>query len=388
MPEQTHNQSFSVTDPPIDRDLAMSVIDSFGAGVLVLDKDLNLRFRNKMAATWTDTPESVERLMGKVQVLQPFDGWRQELAGVISTGVARRFEGVVVRESGALPVVLVMHCSALRCAHSDSVEGVVVSMFENADSADLQQRLDITTRLAALGKLAARVAHELNNPLDGILRYINMSLRLIADTPESKLNSYLSESRTGLMRMVQIIGDLLEYSRCTEGTLDAVSVNEVVEDAIRSVTPSAQRNGVVVSSDFQTQSMPVVSGSRLFQVCSNVVKNAIDAMPEGGRMLVSTGVVNDQVVICVSDTGIGLPDDPEKLFEPFYTTKRAGEGTGLGLAICRDYITEMDGTISASPSEEGGAVFTIRIPMASFHAPPKIMNPMPSVSTVDSSPRN
>ena len=97
-----------------------------------------------------------------------------------------------------------------------------------------------------------------------------------------------------------------------------------VDIAIRSMTEGQTADGIVVTADFQSQSMPSVRGSRLYQVCCNLIKNAIDAMPEGGRLTLTTGLVGEEVVIRVSDTGVGLPEQPEKLFEAFYTTKPSG----------------------------------------------------------------
>jgi signal transduction histidine kinase len=229
--------------------------------------------------------------------------------------------------------------------------------------------------LASLGKLATRVAHELNNPLDGILRYINLAMRLVDDASESKLKDYLAESRTGLMRMVQIISDLLEFSRCTEGNFEQTNVSEVVEQAIRAHASTADESHVIVAADFQTQDMPSIRGSRLYQVCCNLIKNAIEAMPEGGRLSITVGSAADHVIIRVADTGTGLPDPPDEVFKPFFTTKEPGKGTGIGLAICKDFIEDMQGTITASPGEDGGAVFTVRIPQGSFQRPLPLQAP-------------
>jgi signal transduction histidine kinase len=128
----------------------------------------------------------------------------------------------------------------------------------------------------------------------------------------------------------------------------------------------ADRGGVTITAAFQDQHMPPVRGSRLFQIFCNLIKNAIDAMPDGGRLTIASGIEDGEVVICFDDTGIGLPAEVEKVFEPFFTTKSAGKGTGLGLAICKDYIERLHGTIEASNRPEGGASFTIRIPAASL----------------------
>jgi signal transduction histidine kinase len=248
------------------------------------------------------------------------------------------------------------------------------------------ERLEMSGRLAALGKLAARVAHELNNPLDGILRYINLALRLLQDTPESRLTAYLSESRTGLMRMAQIIGDLLEYTRTTEGMCEAMNVNQVVEEALRSCQAAAEAAGVVTTVDFQAREMPGVTGSRLYQVCTNLIKNAIDAMPQGGRLTITTGIVHDEVVIRVADTGVGLPQPAERIFEPFFTTKPPGKGTGLGLTICKDFVESMEGSLAAATGEGGGAVFTVRIPVGSFRRRAVAAGSSPSVCPSSGAP--
>ena len=126
--------------------------------------------------------------------------------------------------NGAGKSTTVKILSGILVPDSGQVTGVVIAIDRNQDGEVSEEQLEISQRLASLGRLAARVAHELNNPLDGILRYINLALRVADDPPESKLKSYLSESRTGLMRMVQIISELLEFSRTTDGEFDELNV--------------------------------------------------------------------------------------------------------------------------------------------------------------------
>jgi two-component system NtrC family sensor kinase len=239
---------------------------------------------------------------------------------------------------------------------------------------ELESRLASAENMAAVGRLAARVAHELNNPIDGTLRYINLCARLLKKQAEDasrpvdvpKLQSYLDHAREGLVRMTRIVADLLEFSRNTPMLSETGNINRVVEESIQSLSEHADRNGVIVMADFHDDGrMPALEGTKLFQVCCNLVKNAIDAMPDGGRLTIRTGIVEAQVVIRVEDTGVGLPPDAERVFEPFYTTKPPGQGTGLGLAICREYIEQLGGTVTAERGEEQGTVLTIRIPLSS-----------------------
>jgi signal transduction histidine kinase len=248
-------------------------------------------------------------------------------------------------------------------------------MEEGLPHETLDAQVEVSKRLASLGKLAARVAHELNNPLDGILRYVNLALRASDNISDSKMKSYLTESRVGLMRMAQIVGDLLEFSRTTDGEFDEMTITEVVEEAIKVTSSEASENRVVVAADFQSEQMPAACGSRLYQVCCNLIRNAIQAMPDGGRVSITTAIVQEHVVIRVADTGEGLPEPPEKVFEPFFTTKEPGKGTGLGLAICKDFIEDMQGKITAIHAQEGGAVFLVRVPLSSFRRPSRLTSP-------------
>jgi len=325
--------------------------------------------------------------LGGTRMLGPFEGWPAELARILSSDGERSFEFVFLRSARSshsanssavvatpstpppTPRLFRLRGRPWERAFGEATSAVVFWIEPIADQDAPNDPLGMTERLASLGKLAARVAHELNNPLDGILRYVNLALRIVDERGEDKLRSYLSESRTGLMRMMQILGELLDYSRQTNTEEDAADVNEVIDQALRGHAAAAEAAGVVVTSNFRTSQMPRARGSRLYQILGNLLRNALDAMPGGGRLTVTSGVVDGQVVIEVADTGVGLPLDLEKVFEPFFTTKPPGKGTGLGLAISRDYVREMQGTITASHGLDGGAVFTVRIPVASFAEP-------------------
>jgi len=346
---------------------AADVLDTLPAAVLVVAPCGTIRYRNATAVLRLSDGPDLNAALSEARFLEPFEGWPTELAHIVETRTTRHFECAFHRSGSSSPGLVTLHCTPLTEAGADRVTGVVILLVEGPGNEADEQQLEISNRLASLGKLAARVAHELSNPLDGILRYVNLAMRIAEDVPQSKLKSYLTESRTGLMRMVQIIGDLLEYSRTTDGAFDVAGINEVVEQAIQSTAASANTNGVVVAADFQTQEMPYLGGTRLYQICCNLMKNAIDAMPNGGRLSITTGLVDDQVVIRIADTGVGLPEDVDTIFKPFFTTKEPGKGTGLGLTICKDFVESLQGTITAAPGEEGGAAFTVRIPIESCH---------------------
>ena len=356
----------------LDSETAVAVLERMARGVVLLDRHLSVRYRNRAAQEWLGAATSAQDLFSNCRPMNPSEEPVARLAEVVRSGEPCRFECALGQ--GDLPATTVLSFSGQLLRETTSrQEAVVVLIVEDASrSVGLEQRLAVSERLAAIGKLAARVAHELNNPLDGILRYVNLSLRVAGESSEGKLRSYLTESRTGLLRMVQIISELLEFSRTTHGQFDLTGINDLVEQAIKELAPQADRNGVIITADYHGADMPAVRGTRLFQVCCNLIKNAIDAMPEGGRLTITTGVVDDQGVIRVSDTGMGLPEEADRVFEPFFTTKEAGKGTGLGLAICKDFVEGMDGVIRAAAVPGGGAEFTVLIPVASCQPPPRL----------------
>ncbi len=373
---QTETEASSRPTPPDSA--AAAFLDRLRSAAILVALDGSILHRNEAASHWLGEGTNLQEGLAGVRFLGPFDDWPSELRRVVDGEHAPTFECVLTPTDAQSPTLVTIRCiSAMGGEPSGRADAVVLVIEEGAKQADMEERIEVSRRLASLGKLAARVAHELNNPLDGILRYVNLAMRLAGEAPDDRLKNYLTESRTGLMRMVQIISDLLEFSRSTDGEFEQTDINEVVEQAIRSLASNADANGVIVAADFHRTDMPCVRGSRLYQVVCNLIKNAVDAMPDGGRLALTTGIVSGEVMIEVADTGAGLPDDAQKVFEPFFTTKGAGKGTGIGLAICKDFVEDMNGTIHAANGAEGGAVFTVRLPLDSCLPPTGLTEPAP-----------
>jgi signal transduction histidine kinase len=345
--------------------LTEEVFRAIPLAVIVFDRALRIVRRNAAAATLFRNYEDVSQLLTQGTVEGRYQDWAGELHRAMESGTQQRFDSVTYAPDQSEPRLLDLVCIPLRTDEPPHVIGAILVCEDITHRAGLERRLAVSERMAAVGRLAARVAHELNNPLDGVLRYINMSLRLLEKDGPEKAVGFLQESRTGLMRMTQIVSELLEFSRSSETQFEEANINHAVEEAVRTLQDQAAQQGVILAVAFRDQNMPKIRGSKLFQVCCNLIKNAIDAMPKGGTLTVTTGVVGREVVLKFEDTGVGLPENSEVLFEPFHTTKPAGKGTGLGLAICRDYLARLNGTITAANREEGGAVFTIRIPVES-----------------------
>ena len=233
------------------------------------------------------------------------------------------------------------------------------------EKADIQTQSADTERLVTLGKLTSKVAHELNNPMDGILRYINLTMRIVEQENLEKAKEYLTHCRQGLMRMVQIVSELLEFSRSAYAPFEHVKIEQIVEDAVKTMASKAETLNIKILSSY-APGIPEIRSGNLFQVFCNLIKNAMDAMPDGGQLKISTHLTEDNIVVAeFSDTGTGFaPENAKVIFEPFFTTKEKGKGTGLGLAICKDIIEGYNGRITAENAPGGGSIFTVYLPVA------------------------
>ena len=290
--------------------------------------------------------------------------WRRRLKGVLETGEVVRIERIGSTRNEKEPRVYNLCCTIIRDDEGRTVGGLLI-VEDATDRTVLEKRLAFYERLAVVGKLAARIAHELNNPLDGILRFVNLALRVKAEEDPSR--RYLEQARKGLLRMVRIIRELLEFSRSTITAFEHTSINGMVEEAVRSMESQASAHGIVIEK-ILSDGLPNVRSGDLFQVFCNLIKNAIDAMPRGGKLRIATMRVGGQIRVTFSDTGVGIaPEIMDRIFEPFFTTKDPSEGTGLGLAISKDIAEKYGGTIRAESEPGKGATFEVVIP-AEAHA--------------------
>jgi signal transduction histidine kinase len=342
--------------------LGKSVFDLLPVGVVVFGPDLKIIEANLRAATVLGPGDYVNESLARGGDEKTRDGLTGQLKAVFS-GQTHTFEGVR-HTSGDKTRTLHIICTPLRKPGSQGITGGAVIFTDTTDQAETQRRLAEAERLAAVGKLAAKVAHELNNPMDGILRYINLAMRIVDQERLTKPKEYLTQCRQGLMRMVQIVSELLEFSRSTYASFEYASIEQIVEDAVKAMEARAEASDIRILRDY-TPGIPEVRSRNLFQVFCNLAKNALDAMPEGGELRISTRLAREDVVaVEFMDTGTGFaPENREVIFEPFFTTKERGSGTGLGLAICRDIVAGYNGRITAENSDEGGSVFTVFLPV-------------------------
>jgi signal transduction histidine kinase len=227
-------------------------------------------------------------------------------------------------------------------------------------------------KLAAIGQLGAGVAHELNNPIAGILGYTQFMLDTISKENLKieevyTFKKYLRHMENGSLRCKEIIQNLLQFARKSPDEVVSVNVNNVVADTLSLIERQLLVNKIEVIKNLSPDIKQVEGNSgQLQQVFTNIIINAQQAMPEGGQLFISTRNENGNVAIEFKDTGCGIPEEyKDRIFEPFFTTKMDWKGTGLGLSICYDIIKNHDGSIEVDSQLGKGAVFTIILPVKS-----------------------
>jgi len=230
-----------------------------------------------------------------------------------------------------------------------------------------QEQLIQAEKLTSLGQMAASIAHEVNNPLAGVLVYTQLLAKKINSDKFSKEGAldYLSKMETELTRSTRLIRNLLDFARQSPPALRKVNVNDVLDRALDLAAHSAELQHIQVIKE-PAPSLPELMADfdQLQQVCTNLILNAIQAMPEGGKLTLRTSVDDSQLKIEVQDTGCGIsPENIRKLFTPFFTTKGKGKGVGLGLAVAYGIIQRHQGKIEVQSKEGEGTLFTIYLPV-------------------------
>jgi two-component system NtrC family sensor kinase len=235
-------------------------------------------------------------------------------------------------------------------------------------------------KMASIGKLAAIVAHEINNPLSGILTYTKLMKKWLVQSPwdearreevRSSLELIESESR----RCSEIVKNLLTFARARPMNIEKSRLNALVERCVKLVGHQLALSNIQLSLELDCD-LPVVQcdPSQIEQVFLALMMNAIDALPRGGNLWVRTrpaAAPNHSVEVQIQDDGVGIaPDVVPHLFEPFFTTKERGHGVGLGLAISKGIIERHHGTIDVQSEHGRGTTFTILLPVSRLPAPP------------------
>ena len=231
------------------------------------------------------------------------------------------------------------------------------------EAQNLKKQIHIHERLATIGKLAGGIAHEFNNPLDGVIRYTNLCLEHIKD--DEVVRGYLLEIKHGLNRMATIVRNLLACSRneLPRGE-QSVSFQQALERSLASMHMDIEYKNIRVEKKIDDE-IPPVKDLGLERILTNIIRNAAEAIEgNNGKITIEAKCQNDILHIKIHDTGVGIAaDETEKIFEPFYTTKATNKGSGLGLTIVSEVIKGYNGKIAVESEPGKQTTFFIDLPL-------------------------
>jgi signal transduction histidine kinase len=234
---------------------------------------------------------------------------------------------------------------------------------------ETQTQLVQSAKLAAVGELAAGVAHEINNPLTSIIGFTRLLLEDVAANEQMHHDLEMIDREAARAR--EIVRRLLDFARTGEPVLTPVDLNALVEDAVMLVCTRSVRTKVAVEKDMAPLPPIMLDANQIKQVIVNLLNNAVQAMPDGGRLEVGTQLVEHKLdgvrcrvaAVCIRDSGVGiLPENMERIFDPFFTTKEVGQGTGLGLSVSHSIVEKHKGKIEVESAPGAGSTFTVFLP--------------------------
>ena len=242
---------------------------------------------------------------------------------------------------------------------------VLVLMEDMSELEALRQRLHLFEHLAIMGKLSLCVAHELNNPLDGVSRYLSLAL-MKKDQPQ-EVERYLTEAQKGLQKMATSIKSMMFSANPLKTARTRDNLVNLLQDAMKIMMFQASDQKVQVTLNPPLELQQVIIDGDLYHVFLNVIKNALHAMPQGGHLNIGGVLHPEQVEVTFDDTGAGLSsEDLDQIFQPFYSTKEGTKGLGLGLPICQKILERHGGRLAVANRAPQGTRVSVFLPRATL----------------------
>src|SRR6266850_1169562 len=351
-----------------------AIVDTLPLSLYAIDRDYRIVAWNRnreLGELGLPRGEVLGRNIFEVLTKQSRELLEREFGKVFATGEIHRVEQETFTSSGETNHWLISKIP-MRADEGNEVTHVITVGENITERVKAHRAVARAEKLAAVGRLAAGVVHEINNPLATIAACAESLEKRIeegafANSPEeADLREYLGLIRDEAFRCKNITNGLLDFSRLRAGQRVPVDVAEIIKAAARLVTHQQRGNNIQIDVE-AAAGLPRVSGdvSQLQQAVVALATNAIDAMPEGGTLTLRASCSGPRVLVQVIDTGIGIPpENMTRIFDPFFTTKDVGRGTGLGLAVCYGILSDHGGRLDVRSTVGTGTTFTITLPAA------------------------
>jgi len=317
---------------------------------------------------------SADEVIGKMNITKVYpDNMAYEIMKMIRSpeqggvGIFRSQPALYVRQDGkkidgSLSATMIYDDDGNEVATVGSFVDLTERIEMERTLRDTQEQLLNSEKLAAMGRLTSQIAHELNNPLYGIMNTLELLKSEVP--PENKRRKLLDMSLSEIVRLADMLKKMLSFSKPEQEEKKLVNVNTIVDEILMLHEKQLQEHSIKIKTEFDMAVGDVfASTNQLRQVFLNMVSNARDAMNEGGTLTVSTFKENGFVNIRFSDTGVGIREENiAKIFDSFFTTKASVKGVGLGLSVCYGFIKDHGGDIKVASERDVGTTFTISLP--------------------------
>ncbi len=340
------------------------VIESVPLGVVAVDREGQILAWNRSAEEIVGTPRAAA-LAKPIDEVGGAEGWHEALLHVLRRGGIEEPSEHIVQREGRASIPVEVNAAPLRDAEGRT-RGAVATLTDLSNLRSMEERIRQLDRLAAVGRFASSVAHEIRNPLTGIATGVQYLSRGFPEGDER--HDDVAFILREVTRLNNIIQDLLSATRPRMLTLGPVSVADVAARAVQTLGPSIEEGGVQIRLEGADHWPKVLADTdQLLQVILNLVQNAVQAMGDGGEVEIRAHPVGNppasRVEIEISDTGVGIgPEHLPHLFEPFYTTRP--KGTGLGLFVAHGIVQRHGGSIEVASAPGKGTRFRIVLPAA------------------------
>lgn len=357
------------------RKFTEAVLDALPVSLYVVDRDYRIVTWNRhreVGVQGIPRDMAIGRNVFDVLEKYPQGRVREEFERAFRTGKIERIEQQTVADDGSTLHWMVSKVP-MKNADTGDVTHVITVGEDVTVRVEAIHAINRAEKLAAVGRLAAGVVHEINNPLatiaacaEALEQRIDEGAFEMSDSADD-LTEYLGLIKSEAFRCKTITTDLLDFSRIRAGERSLIDAGDIVRSAANLISHQKRGNGITQEITIESD-LPFVSadGGQIQQAVIALATNGIDAMPDGGKLTFRAYTKGNRVVIEVEDEGSGIPqEDVSKIFEPFFTTKEVGKGTGLGLAVCYGIISEHGGRISVRSSVGKGTTFSIFLPAKS-----------------------